>query len=487
MTSAPPANSTPTTPPTSKPPTYPRHGFLLILRWALLLCWTFIVAVFFNGVSAVVNVAENDSNQLSDPATWLGAFLLPKWLLADGAPLALRIAVPAGILLVLIGCIWATRDLVLQARYDHRSVVAEIVDELLPGRVEAPPAPRIAEPDKLPLPATFVGREKEIAQLERDLREGKNAGLFAVRGTGGVGKTALAALIVARLSNDPTFPGRAVWVSCEGRAGDEGLALVWADVARQLGAQDIASEPDPAARRAKLAAELAQRERTLIALDNIEKGLDGDALLDTLSRSGHTAVLITSRQQVAPHRLTSLELEPLEQQDATTLFRDRLRQADGSRPTPDDEDNLPQLLALLGGLPLSVEMTATYAGRQRLPLSEIVREVKEDGLNAEALSFDPKRAPRARFERSWRALTSSQQQTFVGLSVLVGASFPREAALAVRRGRRRQSDRRPGDAGGLLAGRGVTRWAAAAPAPAITRVRGGATGHAARRDAGETW
>jgi hypothetical protein len=176
-----------------------------------------------------------------------------------------------------------------------------------------------------------------------------------------------------------------------------------------LGAQGIAREPDPDARRAKRAAELAQRERTLIALDNVETGLDRDALLDTLSRPRHTAVHITSRQQVAPHRLTSLELEPLEQQDATTLFRDRLRQADVSRQTAADEAALPELLALLGGLPLSVEMTAIYAERQRLPLSEIIREVQEDGLNAEALSFDPRRAPRTRFERSWRTVTPSLQ------------------------------------------------------------------------------
>ncbi len=89
------------------------------------------------------------------------------------------------------------------------------------------------------------------------------------------------------------------------------------------------------------------------------------------------------------------------------------------------------LLASVGGLPLALELTAAYAGVQRLTLAAVARELEQDGLRALALGGDPKRAVFKRFERSWAALTASQQRLFAGLSLLAGASFPREAAHAL--------------------------------------------------------
>jgi tetratricopeptide (TPR) repeat protein len=290
----------------------------------------------------------------------------------------------------------------------------------------------VIAPTGLPRAVSLIGRDDALDELMAKLRAGNAIGIFALEGMGGVGKTALAAEVVARLAEEQSaFPGGAAWIACEGLEGEMGLADLWARVARALRLEQVAAQPDPQARRATLGAALAQQKRLLLALDNLEPTLDADVVLDTLSVRGHTALLLTARQKVAPLRLRAIELAPLPPPDSASLFRERLSQIDATRPTIQDEPALPRLLEAVGGLPLAIELTAAYAGLQRLSLESVLREVEKDGLNAAAFRTDPKKALLARFEHSWKVLSSRQQRLFAGLSLLIGASFPRTAALAV--------------------------------------------------------
>ena len=80
---------------------------------------------------------------------------------------------------------------------------------------------------------TWWAARRSLATLLAHLRRGGAVSVFAVEGLPGVGKTALAAEAVAQLARDvETFPGGAAWVSCEGRAGAEGLATLWSDLPR---------------------------------------------------------------------------------------------------------------------------------------------------------------------------------------------------------------------------------------------------------------
>ena len=297
-------------------------------------------------------------------------------------------------------------------------------------------------PAGLPRAVSLVGRDGALAELMAKLRAGDAIG---VQGMGGIGKTALAAEVVARLAEDQSaFPGGAAWIACEGLEGEVGLADLWARVARALGHEPVEALADAQARRAGLAAALARQKRLLLALDNVEPKLDADALLDTLAVRGHTALLLTARQQIAPHRLRAIALPPLPPPEGESLFRERLGQIDAARPNAQDEPAIPKLLAAVSGLPLAIELTAAYAGMQRLALEHVLREVEHDGLHAAAFRADSKRALLTRFERSWLALMPRQQRCFVGLSLLAGGSFPREAALAVAQAADDQADP-PGD------------------------------------------
>lgn len=303
----------------------------------------------------------------------------------------------------------------------------------LPSEKEAPSlSPGVVAPLGMPRAATLVGRDAELADLMVKLRAGATTGLFALRGMGGVGKTVLASEAVARLASaQEVFPGGAAWISCENLTGAEGLDELWARVARALLLEQVAAQPDSQVRRVALAQALAQRERLLLALDNIEPDLDAGIVLDTLAVEGHTALLLTARHAVVPHRLTPIEIKPLAELDARILFVQQLQKHNPARPTSQDEAALPDLLAALGGLPLALELTAAYAGLQRLPLADVLREVEDDGLHASTFQGDPQRALGARFDRSWRKLAPRQQRLFASLSLLVGASFPRATALAL--------------------------------------------------------
>ncbi len=113
---------------------------------------------------------------------------------------------------------------------------------------EAAPAlpPNVVAPTGMPLAVSFVGRVDELEDVKRRLREGNNAvGVFAVEGIAGVGKTALAALIVcAALERPPSLAARSGWVARDGPA-----TRAWRKSGpmspRQLGAQSLATEPDP--------------------------------------------------------------------------------------------------------------------------------------------------------------------------------------------------------------------------------------------------
>ena len=167
-------------------------------------------------------------------------------------------------------------------------------------------------------------------------------------GPGGIGKSAVAAEALHRLTADGTkpptqFPDGVVWH--EFYNAPEALRAL-EHIARSFG-----QTPDPTPREAALRA-LAGR-KALILLDGAE---DADDLPAVLSVAGECAVIVTTRNRhdAGPDRLEINALPDDESADLLTAWgRDQTRDAQAVR----------RICDLLGGLPLAICLVGGYLDR----------------------------------------------------------------------------------------------------------------------------
>jgi len=220
-----------------------------------------------------------------------------------------------------------------------------------------------AIPNNLPVHLTsFIGREAELADLARLAGQHR---LVTLTGSGGVGKTRLAAAVAAELAR--THPDGAWWVELAPLADP---ALVTEAV---LGVLRVGDVPGSSALQ-RLTAYLATRD-LLVVLDNCEHVLGACAAMSeaVLRTCPGVAVLATSREalgvggevtwQVPPLALPARDepcaVESLGSYDAVRLFIDRAVKA---RPnfavTNATAPVVAEICAHLDGIPLAIELAA---------------------------------------------------------------------------------------------------------------------------------
>ncbi|MBI2920182.1 MAG: NACHT domain-containing protein [Planctomycetes bacterium] len=281
-----------------------------------------------------------------------------------------------------------------------------------------------ALPTNLPSQTTtFVGRERELAELEGPA--GGEEPIVALLGPPGIGKTRLA----VRLASDllEKFPGGCWFADL---AGARDAAGACAAVALALGAP-LAQSGDPAG---QVAAILEGRPPLLVLLDTFEHlGADAPAALARwVARAPHARFLVTSRAPVGLAGVREFRLGPLPPADAARLFAERAREA---RPdfagTPANAADIAEICAELEGIPLAIELAAA-----RVKIMQPAMMVKKLGQKFQLLkSTRQDAAPRQQtlegaVEWSFELLEPEERRVFERISVFRGG-FTGAAAEAV--------------------------------------------------------
>src|SRR5579883_773029 len=224
-----------------------------------------------------------------------------------------------------------------------------------PGEV-APPQPHIAAAHNLPLPVTsFVGREREMAEVQRLLSETR---LLTLTGAGGSGKSRLA-LQVARASVGGYAGG--IWLV-------ELAALTRPQEVPRAIAEALGVAETPNRSAAELLVDSLRDRELLLVVDNCEHLLAPCASIvyDLLRRCERLRVLATSREALKlPGEIAwlvptlSLPAEDSLESEATRLFVERARAASRTfEITPEVSATVGTICRRLDGIPLAIELAA---------------------------------------------------------------------------------------------------------------------------------
>ena len=286
----------------------------------------------------------------------------------------------------------------------------------------------------LPIPLTsLLGREPEQHAIIQQLQD-PACRLLTLTGPGGVGKTRLALEVAQQLQG--TFEFGACFVSLVGTSASE---FVIPAIAEALGFAFSGTT--------ELKAQLfnyIKNKSILLVLDNLEHLLDGIEVLDELLESAAKVKLLTTSREQLNLRAewtfeiqglpipSALDSENLESKSAVALFLQRAKQTKVEfTPTPSDLGAIKRICQLVQGLPLGLELAATWVNI--LSCQEIAAEIERglDFLKTSKRDLPERhRSIKAVFEYSWDLLSVEEQDVLQKLSVFHGG-FQHSAAAQV--------------------------------------------------------
>ncbi len=284
--------------------------------------------------------------------------------------------------------------------------------------------------------SAFFGRISELQQIDQHLTH-PNCRLLTLVGQGGSGKTRLA-ITTARQCSDRYLDG--VWLVS--LADITRTPDVIAAIAAAVGMQ-LQGDPSP---EQQLQAWLSQRELLLI-LDNVEQLVDvgtPELIAAILQNAPDVQIVVTSRERLQLKAEWLIEVGglayPATRDEATgafpaiALFEEQARRLDADyRVSAENLPHLVQLCRLVDGLPLALELAASWT--RSLPLPTIVSEVERgiDILSTQLRDLPARhRSIRAMIETTWQQLSDDERTAYRKLAIFRDG-FTREAAAAVAR------------------------------------------------------
>jgi predicted ATPase/DNA-binding SARP family transcriptional activator len=322
----------------------------------------------------------------------------------------------------------------------HRQILSgELIGERAAG---APMRPIHAVPAPI---GAFIGRAAELGLVIERLRD-PQCRLLTIVGLGGAGKTRLAIEAARRLipasEAGELFPHGIVFVPLAAidAAGEQAaFAALDARIADALRFTFSGQEPP----HIQLGHYLRERNMLLV-LDNCEHLPLATLVVDLLERAPGLNILATSRGRLNVLGEEIVELEGLafpaelagraniDGYEAIQLFRHTARAANPRLAwTPENMAAAARICALVGGLPLGIELAASLA--RLMSCAEIAHEIESNLNFLQSTRHDlPERHRnlRAVLDHSWQLLSHAEQSTLRQLAIFRGG-FGRDAAARV--------------------------------------------------------
>lgn len=260
-----------------------------------------------------------------------------------------------------------------------------------------------------PLSGTLAppGRERDVGEIVT-LLEDPSVRLLTIQGPGGVGKSTVAQAVHARVADRQG--SRTIWIDLAGVDRVRGLVDAIA------GRAGLPLHEGPAEQQ--LLYWMSQRGM-LLFLDNFDALTSEATVLERwLQAVPQLRIVLTSREatgvpQEHLHALTGLACEG-EDSAAARLFQLHAARA-GRAVTPSERADLASLVAYLQGVPLMIELAASWV--TLLPVGAILDEVKRDALFVNG-NADGMRTMQSVFESMWSRLEPQEQEALLFLSTI---------------------------------------------------------------------
>jgi predicted ATPase/class 3 adenylate cyclase len=383
-----------------------------------------------------VGVAERRENDFFGPAVNRAARIMSvahggQVLLSEAVAALVRERLPAGVALRDLGAV-RLRDL---------SNVEHVYQVLHAGLRQDFPALRSLEatPNNLPQQLTsFIGREHELSEIRKLLRETR---LLTLLGLGGIGKTRLSLHAAAEAMVD--YPDGVWFVELAPLADGR---LVPQAVASVLGVREEAGRPVLEA-----LLKYAKDRRLLLILDNCEHLVHACAELATqLLQSGpHLKVLASSRESLrvageavfpvpalaVPDPYQKFKHTALEQYAAARLFIDRTVAAQPAfEVTASNATAVAEICRRLDGIPLAIELAAARV--RALSVEQIAARLEDRFrllTSGNRAALPRQQTLRALIDWSYDLLSETERTLFRRVAVFAGG-WTLEAAEAVGAG-----------------------------------------------------
>jgi tetratricopeptide (TPR) repeat protein/2'-5' RNA ligase/predicted MPP superfamily phosphohydrolase len=262
-----------------------------------------------------------------------------------------------------------------------------------------------------PRPPLFLGRDEEINTILAKLKSG---GCQYIYGPPGVGKTTLASEAVWRLNDH--FQGRIMYYFSTHYSYNEILNFI----ARAFLKNSIV-DLDLASKEREIERFLFQQMPVLLFFDNVDN-INIVKSLEKLSKC--CSVMITSRLYAPFGWLTTKNLNMMDNQSSAQLFEASY----GSPLSENDKKYLEQILNILDGMPLAINLLATRAKVSKLSIETLPSKLKTQLLSMlEILNISVE----ASIGLTYDILDDHTKRFFCMLSLFEGRSFSIEAASAM--------------------------------------------------------